>query len=123
MKKIGTINIEGKTYPFSFKMKSRRLFMETYNLSYLDEYDNKIKEMIPDTTGKWSINQLYIFATLVYTAIQAEASEAIPFDTDDLLDVLIEDHKQMQTILSFFTDSSEQAEKSDKQAKKKKVSA
>ena len=120
MKKIGTITIEGKTYPFSFKMKSRRLFMEAYKLSYLDEYDSKIKEMIPDTTGKWSINQLYIFATLVYTAIQAEAIEAIPFDTDDLLDVLIEDSKQMQTILSFFTDSSEQAEKLDKQAKKRK---
>jgi len=102
-----TIEIEGSKYPISFKMKSRRLFMELYGLKYLKEYEQKAQQIVPEDNGEMSLDSLYIFANLVLTGIQAESKEELNFGADEILDEIISKPDKISEIVSIFLSSQE----------------
>ncbi|MDH7444678.1 hypothetical protein [Aquimarina sp. 2201CG14-23] len=107
MNTIGNIKIKGKDYKYSFKMKSRRLFMEALGLKYLSEYDDRVKSIQPDENNEVTMDGLFTFGNLLLTGIQAETNERLPFDADDLLDEFVNDPSLMSKVVQFFVKNQE----------------
>lgn len=114
MQAKGVIQIQGKEYQYQFKMKARRLFMELYGLEYMDEYEKKVQEMIPEKGNSMSLSGWYIFANLLRTAIQSETEETLEFTADDLLDELMDDQSKLNQIMKNFQINQEQKQPNKK---------
>lgn len=113
MQAKGIINIKDKDYSYKFKMKARRLFMQLYNLEYMDDYEKTVQSMIPKKGKSMSLNGWYIFANLLLTAIQSEHDEDVEFTADDILDELMENQTKLNEIMQNFQANQEQPNKKD----------
>ena len=105
--KAGTIKINKKNYKFAFNQRARRLFMEKYGLLYWDDYVKKMELIKPHKTKGVSMPGMYVISDLIITAIESETPDFNDFDSDQLLDILLNEPGTMNEVMAVFTKAME----------------
>jgi len=108
----GTIQIGKKEYKYSFRQKSRRLFMESQGIEYWDDYAKKLEVLQPHPKKGMGITGMTVFAELVIAAVQSEQPD-FKMDPDDMVDQFIDDPKILESLMENFTKSVEQVNESN----------
>lgn len=114
----GTIRINGKQYPYSFKHKSRRVFMEKHGLVYWDDFAKELEHLDPHPEKGMSMKGLEVFSSLVISGIVAESPGFDDFDADDLIDFMIQDPGMLESLMKTFMASMEQLRPAQKPKQK-----
>jgi hypothetical protein len=104
----GTIQIQGKEYKYSFKHKSRRIFMQEHGLEYWDEFSAMLEHLQPHPEKGMSVKGLDVFSSLVLSGIKGENPKFNDFTADDLVDHLIQEPDLLEKLMAEFAASMEQ---------------
>lgn len=87
--------------------------MQEHGLVYWDDYAKELEHLQAHPEKGMSLKGLEVFSSLVISGIKAESPGFDDFDSDDLIDFMIEDPEMLQTLMEAFMESMEQIRPKD----------
>lgn len=108
--KTGTIEINGKSYPYAFNMKARRMFMQQFGLETFQEYSDKLNSLSEIGKGL-GLGHIDVVGYLLITAIESKTDKDCGLDPDVIWDYFEENEGSLQKFITEFTGEQEQPEK------------